>query len=215
MTHAVSAGDVRHVSSSAGAALRSFVIALTAFFTLVDLFAAQAILPILVKAYGVTPAAMGLAVNASTLGMAIAGFAVAMFSSRIDRRAGILVSLTLLALPTALLALAPNLAVFALLRIAQGLCMSAAFTLTLAHLGERCSAEDTAGAFAAYITGNVASNLVGRLISAAVADHFGLAANFYIFAAMNLAGAVLVYYTVTRTPSAAGEQRPLARLCEP
>ena len=48
----------------------------------------------------------------------------------------------------------------------------------------------------AYITGNVASNLIGRLVSAAVADHLGLAANFYFFAALNLVGAVLVYYTV-------------------
>src|SRR5262249_33419589 len=55
------------------------------------------------------------------------------------------------------------------------------------------------GAFAAYITGNVASNLVGRLIAAAVVDHFGLASNFYFFAAINLAGAVLVYYTVAHT----------------
>lgn len=58
---------------------------------------------------------------------------------------------------------------------------------------------DAGGAFAAYITGNVASNLVGRLISAGVADHFGLAANFYFFSALNLAGAVLVYFTVRTT----------------
>ena len=86
-----------------------------------------------------------------------------------------------------------------LLRIAQGLCMASAFTLTLAYLGEECSERDVDGAFAAYITGNVASNLIGRLISAAVVDHFGLASNFYFFAAVNLAGAVLVYYTVAHT----------------
>src|SRR5205807_9787529 len=89
--------------------------------------------------------------------------------------------------------------VFTLLRIMQGLCMASAFTLTLAYLGENASAGDTASAFAAYITGNVASNLIGRLISAAVADHFGLSWNFYFFAALNLAGAVLVYFTVART----------------
>lgn len=54
-------------------ALRSFVIGLIAFLTVVDLFATQAILPSLAKHYGVTPAAMGFAVNASTLGMAVAG----------------------------------------------------------------------------------------------------------------------------------------------
>ena len=99
--------------------------------------------------------------------------------AHIDRRMGILASLLLLAIPTSLLAIAPNLAVFTTLRIMQGICMASAFTLTLAYLGEQCSAMDAGGAFAAYITGNVASNLIGRLISATVADSLGLARNFY------------------------------------
>ncbi len=78
--------------------------------------------------------------------------------------------------------------------------MSTAFTLTLAYLAEQCSARATASAFAAYITGNVASNLFGRLMSAGLADHLGLAANFYVFAVLNLAGAALVYFTLKRTP---------------
>jgi predicted MFS family arabinose efflux permease len=56
-----------------------------------------------------------------------------------------------------------------------------------------------ASAFAAYITGNVASNLFGRLLSAAVADELGLAWNFYLFAALNLAGAVLVWFSLRGT----------------
>jgi YNFM family putative membrane transporter len=68
--------------------------------------------------------------------------------------------------------------------------MASAFTLTLAYLGEHYSAANSTSAFAAYITGSVASNLVVRLISAAVADHFSLAANFHFFAAVNLAGAL-------------------------
>src|SRR5262245_35800280 len=178
--------------------LRSVVIGTTAFLTLVDLFATQAILPSLTRAYSVTPAAMGFAVNSSTIGMAVAGLVVSLCSRRIDRRLGILTSLAVLAIPTALLAVAPDLTTFTILRIAQGLCMASAFTLTLAYLGEECSAADAAGAFAAYITGNVASNLIGRFISAAVVDHFGLAWNFYFFAALNLAGALLVYFTVAR-----------------
>ena len=178
--------------------LRSVVIGTTAFLTLVDLFATQAILPSLTRAYSVTPAAMGFAVNSSTIGMAVAGLVVSLCSRRIDRRLGILTSLAVLAIPTALLAVAPDLTTFTILRIAQGLCMASAFTLTLAYLGEECSAADAAGAFAAYITGNVASNLIGRFISAALVDHFGLAWNFYFFAALNLAGALLVYFTVAR-----------------
>ena len=58
------------------ALLRTFVIGLIAFLTVVDLFATQEILPPLARHYNVSPAAMGFAVNASTIGMAIAGLGV-------------------------------------------------------------------------------------------------------------------------------------------
>jgi len=197
--HTLEPAQAGGAATHSGALWRTTIIGLTAFLTVVDLFATQAILPSLARAYGVAPAAMGVAVNASTLGMAIAGLVVALFSRRIDRRLGILVSLVVLAVPTALLAHAPDLMTFTILRLLQGVCMASAFTLTLAYLGEECSAADAGGAFAAYITGNVASNLIGRLVSAAVADHFGLALNFYFFAILNLAGAVLVYFTIARS----------------
>ncbi|MBR1187575.1 MFS transporter [Bradyrhizobium sp. AUGA SZCCT0160] len=192
-THAINMRD-----PSPGVVLRSLVIGLTAFLTVVDLFATQAILPSLTKHYDVTPAAMGVAVNASTLGMAVASIVVGSLSRYIDRRFGILVSLVLLAVPTTLLAGAPDLTAFTILRVLQGLCMASAFALTLAYLGEQCSSMDAGGAFAAYIAGNVASNLIGRLLSAALVDTFGLASNFYFFALLNLAGAALVYFTVSR-----------------
>ncbi|MGE0047196.1 MAG: MFS transporter [Hyphomonadaceae bacterium] len=188
-------------AGSLSAAFSLFVIGLTAFLTVVDLFATQAILPTLTTHYGVTPAEMGVAVNSATLGMGIAGILVALFSARIPRRAGIVASLFALSVPTLLLASAPDLSTFTALRIAQGLLMSTAFTLTLAHLGERCSAMTAASAFAAYITGNVASNLVGRLLSAGLADHFGLAANFYVFAGLNALGGVLVFLTISNAPA--------------
>lgn len=179
-----------------GVLFSTFVIGVTAFLTVVDLFATQAILPALAAHYGVAPSAMGVAVNATTFGMAASSLCVALFSARINRRAGIMWSLFLLSIPTVLLAHAPDLTTFTLLRVVQGVLMAAAFTLTLAHLGERCTQRAAAGAFAAYITGNVASNLVGRLFAAGLVDNFGLATNFYVFAALNAAGGVLVFFTI-------------------
>lgn len=187
---------------------RRAVVGLIGFLTLVDLFAAQAILPTLARMYDVGPSAMGVAVNASTIGMAAAGLVVALISHRLPRRGGIWVSLALLSIPTVLLAHAPDLATFTALRIVQGVFMSAAFTLTMAYLSEQNTGAATAGALAAYITGNVASNLVGRLISSAVASAAGVAINFYAFSALNLAGAALVYLTLSSAPAmaaAAGE----------
>lgn len=188
---------------SRGDTARGLLIGLVGFLTLVDLFAAQAILPTLVETYQVSRAAMGFAVNASTMGMAAAGLIVALVSRRINRRQGIWVSLALLAIPTALLAVAPDLTTFTVLRIAQGVFMATAFTLTMTYLAEQCSARDAATALAAYITGGVASNLVGRLVSASVADMFGLEVNFFLFAVLNLAGAALVVFGLARaTPMA-------------
>jgi predicted MFS family arabinose efflux permease len=104
---------------------RSIIVGLIGFLTLVDLFAAQAILPSLVEAYRVSPAAMGFAVNASTMGMAVSGLAVALVSRHVNRRLGIWVSLAALAVPTSLLAIAPDLTTFAILRVVQGVFMAA------------------------------------------------------------------------------------------
>ncbi|AJC83336.1 MFS transporter (plasmid) [Rhizobium sophoriradicis] len=177
------------------------LIALIAFLTLIDLFAAQAVLPSLVERFQVSHATMGFAVNASTFGMAIAGLLVAFFGGDVDRRNGIWISLALLSIPTTLLAFTDNIIVFAALRVLQGLCMSTAFTLTAAYLSEQFSAGKTAGALAAYVTGNVASNLFGRMLSAAIAGVGGLSLNFLIFAGLNLLGAALVWFTLKKTAS--------------
>ncbi|RWL19088.1 MAG: MFS transporter [Mesorhizobium sp.] len=175
------------------------IIAVIAFLTLVDLFATQAILPSLVTKFGVSRATMGVAVNASTFGMAVAGIAVALFGRNLDRRNGIWISLAVLAIPTTLLSQTDSIVAFGLLRVVQGLCMSTAFTLTMAYLAEHFSARQTTGALAAYVTGNVASNFFGRLMSAAVADTFGISTNFLTFAALNLIGAALVWLTLQKT----------------
>ena len=187
---------------------RAAIIGVIGFLTLVDLFATQAVLPSLAKLYGVSPAAIGSAVNATTIGMATSCLGIALISQHIPRRLGIWVSLALLAIPTSLLAIAPDLLSFTALRILQGVLMAAAFTLTMAYLAEHCSAEQTATALAAYITGVVASNLVGRLVAASIADLFGLATSFCFFAILNLAGALLVVLNLRRISSlgAAGKR---------
>lgn len=181
-----------------GSALRFLLIAVIAFLTLVDLFATQVIIPSLTLRYNVSPATMGGAVSACTFGMAAASLGVALFSDRLDRRQGIVIALLVLSVPTAMLAWAPNVAVFAALRVVQGLCMATAFSLTLAYLGERMTGGAAASAFAAYVTGNVASNLIGRFVSSGVAGEWGIDASFYVFAGLNLAGAALAAATIHR-----------------
>lgn len=178
---------------------RSLVIGLISFLTLVDLFGAQALLPSLTAAYGVDPGTMGFAINTSTIGMAVAGLVVALLSRHIPRKTGIWISLALLAIPTSLLGVTENITTFMILRIVQGALMSTAFTLTIAYLAEECSASEAAIAMAAYITGNVASNLIGRLCAALAADTIGLNESFFLFATLNVCGAILAYLSLSQT----------------
>ena len=166
---------------------------LTAFLTVVDLFATQAILPSLASAITASRPPRWASPSTPAPWAWLWPALSSAISAAIDRRFGDPGSLVLLSIPTALLALQPDLSTFTVLRVVQGLCMSSAFTLTMAYLAEHANGDGAAGALAAYVTGNVASNLLGRLISAALTDHFGLAANFLVFAALNLAGAALVY----------------------
>lgn len=192
------AGDTMFAPSPR-ASRRAITFGLIGFLTLVDLFAAQAILPALALKYGVKPGEIGLAANAGTIGMAIAGLAAGAAARTVERKIGIWLSLAVLAVPTVLLASAPDLETFALLRIAQGLCMATAFTLTLAYLGERCNATDAAGALAAFVTGIVASNLIGRMSAATVLSYSSVEITFYFFAMLNILGAMLTYRTLCKT----------------
>lgn len=167
------------------------IIGVIGFLTLVDLFAAQAILPSLAARFGASPGEIGFAVNASTIGMAIAGVGVVFLGGRVNRRTAVWGSLAALTLPTLALAFVSDLTAFTLLRVVQGLFMVTAFSMTMSYLAERCNAAQSATALAAYVTGVVASNLIGRLISGSVTDAAGVPANFVLFAALNLAGAII------------------------
>ena len=175
---------------------RSLIISIISFLTLIDLFGAQALLPQILVAYNTDPGTAGFAVNAATLGMAISGLFVAWYADRIDRKRGIWVCLALLSVPTALLSVADTIWVFMALRIVQGMLMAAAFTLTMTFLSERCDVTARGGALAAYITGNVASNLLGRLAAVTFSDLTSLSGSFLFFAALNLAGAALALVLV-------------------
>lgn len=179
---------------------RSFILSCVAFFSLVDLFGTQALLPMLADSYDAASSAIGVAANAPLIGMAVSSLCVTLFARRMDRRIGIALALALLAIPTALLASMPDLRLFTLLRVMQGICMGAAFTLTLTYFSERCAVMALGGAMAAFVTGTVAANLLGRLLASGMAEEVGLWSSFVFFAVLNLMGALLAWLWLRSEP---------------
>jgi predicted MFS family arabinose efflux permease len=181
-------------------ALRTLAtIAVTALLTLLDLFGPQAIAPVLTAAFNITPAHMGIAINAATIGMAVSGLVTACVADRIERKPVMVLALLALSVPTFLLALAPDLATFAMLRVVQGLLMCASFTVAIAYVAEEWGPSGAAPlVMAAYVTGNVASNLLGRLLAGSAAQYADWRDAFFLLAAINLFGGLLLWLTLPR-----------------
>jgi YNFM family putative membrane transporter len=183
-----------------GTFIGALIMALASFFTLIDLFGPQAIVPVLTNAFSTTPGRMGIVVNAATLGMAVTGIATACVADRFERKGAMVAALLLLAVPTMLVAFADNLYAFAILRIAQGLFMCVGFMVAIAYIAEEWGASGAAPVvMSAYVTGNVAANMLGRMIAGAAAQHASWHVAFLAMAGLNLSGAALLYAVLPRS----------------
>jgi predicted MFS family arabinose efflux permease len=184
-------------------------IGLASLLTFMDMFGPQAIAPALAAAFGATPAHMGVALNAATVGMAVGGLLTVFVAGRIGRKQTMVAVLFLLTVPTFLLGLAPNIIVFAALRVMQGLLMCASFTVAIAYVAEEWGASGAAPiVMAAYVAGNVGSNLLGRVVMGAVAQYASWSDAFFLLAVINLAGGLLLWLTLPRGSSLGCRQAP-------
>ena len=119
-----------------------------------------------------------------------------------DRWAGVVLSLATLSIPTILLASALTVGIFAALRIAQGLCMATAFSLTLACPGEMQDylpvllAGMTQVAIGTFLPQALASGFVSRAAMGVRAAASGLCLARYFPG--GLLGAVILGQVYTR-----------------
>jgi YNFM family putative membrane transporter len=169
------------------------VIGFTSFTTLINLFGPQALAPELAHRFDVTAPQMGIAINAATIGMAVAGVLASVVLDQFDRKLTMTLALVLLSIPTALLALSTNIYGFALLRIVQGLLMCTGFGAAIAYVAEEWGEIGLApAAMGAYLTGNVAANMLGRVIAGAATAYGNWRTSFIVFTLLNIAGAVVL-----------------------
>jgi YNFM family putative membrane transporter len=174
-------------------------IGLTALLTLMDLFGPQAIAPVLASAFRTTPSHMGVAINAATIGMAISGLLTACIADRLERKPVMVAALLLLSIPTFLLGDTTDLMTFALLRIVQGFLMCASFTVAIAYVAEEWGPSGAAPlVMAAYVTGNVGSNLLGRVLTGSAAQYADWSEAFFLLAAINLLGGLALCLALPR-----------------
>jgi MFS transporter, YNFM family, putative membrane transport protein len=170
----------------------TIAIMLAGVCTFLNVYCTQPLLPLLRHLFGATELEVSLTVSATILGVALAAPFTGMLAERRGRKKVIVPSLFLLTVPTALAASATGLWQLIFWRFAQGIFVPGVIAVMLAYINEEWAGRGVGRAMSAYVTGTVIGGFLGRFASGMLATHVNWRASFFIIAALNLTGALLV-----------------------
>jgi predicted MFS family arabinose efflux permease len=165
---------------------RALGVALAAIGAFIELYATQALLPLLAREFAATPAEVSRTVSASTFAVALIAPFAGVVADRLGRKRVIIAAMTALIVPTALAGLAPSLGALVAWRFVQGLMLPPVFAVTIAYIGEEFGAEATAMT-TLYVAASGVGGFLSRFVSAQLAQYFGWRAAFFGLAVITAA----------------------------
>jgi YNFM family putative membrane transporter len=157
-----------------------------------DMYVTQPLLPLLSREFGVAPAKAGLTVSAVVLSIAFASSFYGPLSDALGRKRVMVWTSGLLAMPTLACALTPSFDGLVALRGLQGLLIPGTTAVSVAYIGDAFEPSRVGPTVGRLIGASVAGGLLGRVLSGAVAAHWGWRAAFAVFAGVTGAGAALM-----------------------
>jgi YNFM family putative membrane transporter len=167
-----------------------------------NMYATQAILPQLEDGLNVSPAVAGLSITVVVAGVAVGGWLHGPLSDRVGRARVMTASAALLVVPTALLALSPNIEVLLALRTAQGLLMPGLLVVAVPYVADRFRGRTAGAAMGAYTSSLVFGGFVGRVDTALLTDAWGWRVALGLLALPTALGAVTMWRWLPRDPPA-------------
>jgi len=162
-------------------------IGLAGYSAFLNLYAPQAILPMLARDLGADAAGISAIMTAGTLAVAlIAPFAGAV-ADVIGRKRVITVAMLVLVVPTVMMALTSSLSGMIFWRFLQGLVLPPVFAIAIAYVGEEWPPREAAAVAGVYTSGASLGGFSGRFFTGILADLFGWRIAYLILAAVTLA----------------------------
>src|SRR5579885_256069 len=149
---------------------RAVGIALAAICAFLDLYATQALLPMLAREFDASPAAVSRTVSATTFAVALIAPFTGAVADAIGRKRVIVTAMFALVLPTVMVALAPSLGAMVFWRFVQGLLLPPIFAVTVAYIGEEFPVEATAMT-GIYVAASGIGGFLSRLLTGLLAEH--------------------------------------------
>jgi YNFM family putative membrane transporter len=156
------------------------------------LYSTQALLPILSRAFAVSPATSALSLAVTTAGVGIGLLPAAWLSDAVGRTRVMSLSLVLASALGLAGALAPSFPLLLVLRGLEGLALAGLPAVAMAYLTEEVHPEALGGAVGLYIGGNAIGGMVGRLLAGGLAEIGGWRAGVAGVAAMGVLCALVL-----------------------
>ncbi|WP_407946060.1 MFS transporter [Paraburkholderia haematera] len=136
------------------------------------LYCVQPLLPAFSTAFGVTPAQSSLSLSLTTAALALAIFVAGLVSEGWSRHKLMTASLTLSALLTIGVSIAPHWHQLLVLRALEGLALGGVPAVAMAYLAEEVHPDGLGLAMGLYVGGTAIGGMAGRVITGVVADLF-------------------------------------------
>ncbi|GAA4179043.1 MFS transporter [Gryllotalpicola koreensis] len=141
--------------------------------TFAQLYAPQAVLPLIARSFRVDATASALSISAATVGLAIGVIPWSLAGDRIGRARAMSIALVAATVLGVLAPLTPAFPLFLAGRVLEGLFLGGVPALAIAYLSEEISAAHSARAAGTYVAGTTIGGLLGRIVAGPLADLAG------------------------------------------
>ena len=177
---------------------RQLAIAFAAVSAFLNLYSPQAVLPLLAAEFGVGPGQVSMTLTACTLAVALMAPFAGAAADVLGRKRVIVGAMLMLAIPTLLVALAPDLPSLILWRFVQGLFLPPIFAITIAYIGEEWPPAEATAMTGMYTAAAGFGGFLGRFLTGVSADWLGWRGAFAIDAVLTLVLAIGVLLLLPR-----------------
>ncbi|MEJ2623255.1 MAG: MFS transporter [Pseudolabrys sp.] len=177
---------------------RQLAVGIVGYCCFISLYSPQSILPLLSHDFHASAASVSTVITVSTMAVALTAPFTGTVADVLGRKRVIVTAMFLLAIPTIMVGLSPNLTWMITWRGIQGLVLPSIFAVTVAYIGDEWPHSEAATAAGIYSSGSSFGGFSGRLVTGFFADWLGWRYGFFALACVVLTGAVAVTLLLPR-----------------
>jgi len=148
-------------------------IATAGFTAMLNMYAPQAVLPLMSGEFDVGPAAISQIMTVSALAVAITAPFTGVIADVLGRRFIIAIAIALLVIPGVMMGFSQSLEALLFWRFVQGLLLPPIFAVSVAYIGAEWPASEATAVTGTFIAATAVGGFGGRMITAALAEPVG------------------------------------------